>query len=68
MSEVKVSFYYYYYYYYYYNHFTAPGTVSGTIWVSQYQEGTRSPAVARGGRPYCLINLILTLSPSLIDF
>jgi len=29
---------------------------------------TRSPAVARGGRPYCLINLILTLSPSLIDF
>jgi len=29
---------------------------------------TRSPAKARGGRPYCPINLILTLSPSLIDF
>ena len=29
---------------------------------------TRSPAKARFGRPYCPINLILTLSPSLIDF
>ena len=29
---------------------------------------TRIPAVARGGRPYCPINLILTFSPSLIDF
>ena len=29
---------------------------------------TRSPAVPRGGRRYCPINLILTLSPSLIDF
>jgi len=29
---------------------------------------TRSPAKAWGGRPYCPINLILTLSPSLIDF
>jgi len=29
---------------------------------------TRSPAKARFGRPYCPINLMLTLSPSLIDF
>jgi len=29
---------------------------------------TRSSAKARFGRPYCPINLILTLSPSLIDF
>ena len=35
-------------------------------WTSQMS--TRSPAKARFGRPYCPINLILTLSPSLIDF
>jgi len=29
----------YYYYYYYYNRFTAPWTLSGTTWVSQYQKG-----------------------------
>ena len=29
---------------------------------------TRIPAKARFGRPYCPINLIITLSPSLIDF
>ena len=29
---------------------------------------TSIPAKARFGRPYCPINLILTLSPSLIDF
>jgi len=28
----------------------------------------RIPAKARFGRPYCPINLIVTLSPSLIDF
>ena len=32
------------------------------------EDSTRSPAKARFGRPYCPINLILTLSPSLIDF
>jgi len=28
-----------YYYYYYYNHFTAPGTLSRTTRISQYQKG-----------------------------
>jgi len=31
------------------------GPLSGTTWVSWYQKGTRSPAKARCGRPYCLI-------------
>ena len=32
------------------------------------RKSTRSPAVARDGRPHCPINLILTLNPSLINF
>jgi len=36
-----------------YNRVMAPWTVSGTTQVSRYQKGkTRSPAVARDGRPY----------------
>ena len=38
-----------------------------TLLVSSMNK-TRSPAVARDGRLYCRINLILTPSPSLIDF
>jgi len=56
------------YYYYYYNHFTALWILSGTTRWAGTRKITRGPAVARRGRPYCRINLILTISPSLIDF